>query len=160
MLFATNELVASTMLVPPSRFGPPESPKQVPPLLECSLMNSSLIELLLATRVVAAKNRVAESPGDFLQFGSHGPPPFRKFCTPYPTTSTLLFIARLSTRFRRGRAPYWPIVAAAGTGPHRKVLTDPIGVVQPGSPKMITALSWVSNPGNPPLPPMTNCGSK
>ena len=57
MLFAPNELVARTMLVPPSKIGTPESPKQVPPL-ECSLMNSSLIELLLATRVVAAKNRV------------------------------------------------------------------------------------------------------
>src|SRR4051812_15681501 len=47
-------------LVPPSRLGPPDSPKQVPPLFEWSLRNSSLIELLLATRVVAAKKRVAE----------------------------------------------------------------------------------------------------
>ena len=64
MAFATKELVARTMFVPPSRFGPPESPKQVPPLLECSLRNSPLIELLLATRVVAAKNLVVESPAD------------------------------------------------------------------------------------------------
>jgi hypothetical protein len=31
MALATNELTARTMLVPPSRLGPPESPKQVPP---------------------------------------------------------------------------------------------------------------------------------
>ena len=73
MLFATNELVASTMFVPPNRFGPPESPKQVPPLLECSLMNSPLMELLLATNVVVAKNRVVESPGSFLQGPLHVP---------------------------------------------------------------------------------------
>ena len=39
--FATKEFTARTMWVLPSRFGPPESPKQEPPLLECSLMNSS-----------------------------------------------------------------------------------------------------------------------
>ena len=53
MLLATNESVANRMFVPRNRFGSPESPKQAPPLLECSLMNSSLIELLLGTRVVA-----------------------------------------------------------------------------------------------------------
>jgi hypothetical protein len=51
-------LTPRTMLVPPSRLGPPESPKQVLPLLECNLMNSSLMELLLAISVVAAKKRV------------------------------------------------------------------------------------------------------
>ena len=80
--FAPNEFSASTMLVPPSRSAPPESPKQLPPLFEWSLRNSSLITSLLATSVVAAKNRVVESPDDFLQFGSHGPPPLTKFCTP------------------------------------------------------------------------------
>ena len=55
MLLATNEFTPRTTLVPPRRFGPPESPKQVPPLLECSLRNSSLLELLLATSVVWAK---------------------------------------------------------------------------------------------------------
>jgi len=82
MELATNELTARTMLVPPSRFGPPESPKQVPPLLECSLMNSSLIESLLAISVVDAKNRVVASPGCFLHGPPHGPPPLTKFCTP------------------------------------------------------------------------------
>src|SRR3954454_540749 len=41
MLFATNEFTASTTFVPPLRLGPPESPKQVPPLVERSLLNSS-----------------------------------------------------------------------------------------------------------------------
>jgi hypothetical protein len=66
----------------PSRLGPPESPKQVPPLFECSLMNSSLMELLLATKLVDAKNRVVASPGCFLHGPPHGPPPLTKFCTP------------------------------------------------------------------------------
>src|SRR3954463_3934134 len=93
MALATNELTAKTMLVPPSRFGPPESPKHVPPLLECSLMNSSLMELLLAISVVDAKNRVVASPGCFLQGPPQGPPPLTKFCT----------------RIRPGRPVYpWP----------------------------------------------------
>ena len=73
MELATKELTARTMLVAPRRFGPPESPKHVPPLLECSLMNSPLIELLLPIRVVGAKNRVVESPGCFLHGPPHGP---------------------------------------------------------------------------------------
>jgi hypothetical protein len=87
MELATNELTARTMLVPPSSFGSPESPKQVPlgspespkqvpPLLECSLMNSSLIESLLAIKVVAAKKRVVASPRCFL----HGRPTAVRRC--------------------------------------------------------------------------------
>ena len=49
--FVTKELTASTTLVPPSTFGPPESPKHVPPLpcagFAVSLMNSGLITSLL-----------------------------------------------------------------------------------------------------------------
>jgi hypothetical protein len=55
----TKELTARTVFVPPSKSGPPESPKHVPPLFACSLMNSSLIELLLATSVVDTRRRAA-----------------------------------------------------------------------------------------------------
>src|SRR6476469_2009470 len=103
---ATKELTASTVCVPPSRFGPPESPKHVPPVFECSLMNSPLMLLLLCTRVVGAKNRVNALPVDFLQGPPHGPPPFRKSWTPKPTRSTGVFIASPSTRFSAGKAPY------------------------------------------------------
>src|SRR6476620_6693938 len=111
MELATKEFTARTTLVPPSRLGPPESPKQVPPLFECSLMNSSARVSLLATSVVEAKKRVAEAPSDFLQLGSQGPPPLTKPCTPYPTTSTAVLLASVSTRLACGRVPYWPLVA-------------------------------------------------
>src|SRR5512133_2895461 len=101
MELATNELTARTTLVPPSRFGPPESPKQVPPLLECSLMNSSASVSLLATNVVGAKKRVAEAPSDFLQFGSHGPPPLTKPWTPYPTRCVAGVLIRLGSKLTR-----------------------------------------------------------
>jgi hypothetical protein len=81
-------------------------------------MNSSLMELLLAIKVVAAKNRVVASPGCFLHGPPHGPPPLTKFCTPYPTRSTEVPMGSVSTRPGEGSAAYWPSVAEAGMGPH------------------------------------------
>jgi len=50
-----DELTAKTMFVPPIRFGPPESPKQVPPLFRVQLDELAADLLLLATSVVCAK---------------------------------------------------------------------------------------------------------
>src|SRR4051812_46159868 len=113
MAFATKELTARTTFVPPSRFGPPLSPKQVPPLLLCSLMNSALSRSLLAINDVRANNRDAEAPSYF------GPPPSTSPSTPYPTTSTRVLIASLFTRFCDGSAPYCPFVTLDGMGPQR-----------------------------------------
>ena len=119
-----------------------------PPLFECSLMNSSLIASLLATRVVGAKKRVAEAPSDFLQFGSHGPPPLTKPCTPYPTTSTGVLMAQrvdeTGVRQARRTGHRWP---SRGSGRSGRCSTLPVGVVQPGSPKTMIATSWVSKCG-------------
>ena len=71
--FVTYELTARTVSVPPSRSGPPESPKQVPPLprpgLAVSRMNSSACVKLPDTSSVGANKRTRNP----VQTG--GPPP-------------------------------------------------------------------------------------
>ena len=94
--------------------------------------------------MVRAKNGSSSRPADFLQFGSQGPPPLTKFWTPYRRVDG--GSCQVSTRFGWQRAVLAG-VADDGTGPQRYVLTVPVGVWQPGSPKMMIATSWVSNPG-------------
>ena len=57
-MLATNELIPTTMFVPLSRFGPPESPKQVPDGFECNFRNCELIVSFEVISVVWPKNRV------------------------------------------------------------------------------------------------------
>lgn len=82
MPFATNELMPSTMFVPPRRFGPPESPKHVPDGFECSLRNCELSLSFEPISVVCPKKRVNASPSRGLQLPGHGPPPRMKFWSP------------------------------------------------------------------------------
>src|SRR5262245_46335 len=156
----TNELSARMMFVPPSRSGPPESPKHVPPLLTWYLMNSSLIELLLAISVDGAKNLVNAAPGTGLQGPPQGPPPLMKFWTPKPTKSTGVPIGSVSTSPCVGSAPYLPLVALDGIGPQLFVPERFGGTAQPSVVKITTATSCVSKPGRPPPVPSPNCGSK
>src|SRR5215475_9932127 len=84
--FVTNELTPRTVLVPPRKFGPPESPKQVPPLpwpgLADSLRNCGEMRSLLAMKLDGAKNRVKTSFTAGLHGPSQGPPPTAKFWAP------------------------------------------------------------------------------
>ena len=68
-----NELTASTTFVPATRSGPPESPEQTPPLLTCSLMNSSLMRSLLAISVLGREEPRERVGGCFLAGSAAGP---------------------------------------------------------------------------------------
>ncbi len=81
-MLATNELIPTTMFVPLSRFGPPESPKQVPDGFECNFRNCELIVSFEVISVVWPKNRVNASPWRGLQGPPQGPPPRMKFWSP------------------------------------------------------------------------------
>src|SRR5262245_64995995 len=62
--FVTYEFTARTVFVPLRIFGPPESPKQLPPVpcdgFAVSLMNSALVTLLLWTNWLRSEEHTSE----------------------------------------------------------------------------------------------------
>ena len=65
--FESNEFTARIVFVPASRSGPPESPKQTPPSLACSLMKLSLIRAAKRVQGAVVVVSIFVNP---LQFGA------------------------------------------------------------------------------------------